>query len=266
MNAAVRPIYFPGSAALSWLQQRALVAFERWASEWMPMWAELKQEGQMLDLHNASDRIQESAVEYDELRGDAGCIWFRDTAADRFSLGKAVAGAQLMPRSAYADEWIAEVVARAWDARNRALCAALLGAVAAERPSISDLPTHLSDNGSGAIELSCTALGLHAIVDRGVWRSMPPPERSTIRYPSRLVPLEQAVRGAMVSVEALLGSVEIALPQLLDLSRGDVLRLPLRLDEGIEVRCEGKSLARAALGETRGRRSVQLLVSNGENA
>jgi flagellar motor switch protein FliM len=46
----------------------------------------------------------------------------------------------------------------------------------------------------------------------------------------------------------------------MDLRCGDVLRLPQRLDQGIAVLCEGKMLAHALLGETQGRKSVQLFA------
>jgi flagellar motor switch protein FliM/N len=265
MSTAARPIYFPSSAALHWVQQRALGALQAWAAEWLLVGAGHPSQMHGLKILTVTEPIQRRRGGYLQLRGEAGCMWVRCVEADRRHLGKAVVGAELMPQSGDADEWIAQAIACAWEARNHALCTALLGAVVCEDLLSDELPEDLLDVGSGALQLSCAFIGLHAIVDGGVWSAVPAPIRAGAQAPNRLAPLEQAVRSARVSMEALLGSVEIELAQLLDLACGDVVRLPLRLGETVEVRCEGMHLARAALGEMHGYRSVRLIDRNGEN-
>lgn len=77
-----------------------------------------------------------------------------------------------------------------------------------------------------------------------------------------LTPLDRAVQRTRVALDIMLGSVEVELPKLLDLRCGDVLRLPQRLDQRIAVLCAGRPLARAVLGETQGRKCVQLLADD----
>jgi len=261
MSAAVRPIYFPSRAALDWVQQRAHGALETWAAHWLPVWMVHLSQMQGLKISAVSEPTERLRGGYQQLRSEAGCMWVRCVEGDRLSLGRAVLGAELMPHSSYADDWIVAAVARAWDARNHALCTALLGAVTSEHWPSDELPANLLDLGSGALQLSCAFLGLHAIIDSGVWRSVPSPIRAGAQSVPKPAPLEQAVRGVRVTLEALLGSVEIELAQLLDLTCGDVMRLPLQLGASIEVRCEGMHLVRAALGELHGHRSVRLLMS-----
>ena len=64
-----------------------------------------------------------------------------------------------------------------------------------------------------------------------------------------------------VHIQATLGDVEIELPKVMDLCRGDVLRLAVRLDQPLTLACEGKPFAHAALGEAAGRKAVQITGS-----
>jgi hypothetical protein len=122
-----------------------------------------------------------------------------------------------------------------------------------------ELPENLRDFGSGAVQLSCEALGLFAIADRAVWRSVPPSERAAVARPA-LTPVDRAASRAAVRLDVMLGSVEVELPKVLDLREGDILRLPQRLDQPLAVVCAGKPLAHAVLGEVHGRRGAQLVA------
>ena len=260
MNAIERPIHLPGTAALDSLRQRAQAAFDAWAREWVSgRVADGQRTAELSVCALAGERSH--AHEYEAVRSEAGCMWFRCSAADYLNFGSAVAGAELMPGSAYVDDWIADVIDCARNARNRALCSALLGTpvVNALPPSLIALPANLFAFGSGAVQLSCDALGLHVIADSAIWRSVPPSERAPAHRRAKLMPLDRAARRAKAKLDVMLGSVEVELPKLLDLRCGDVLRLPQRLDQGIAVLCEGKPLARAALGETHGRKCVQMI-------
>jgi flagellar motor switch protein FliN len=259
MSAAVRPIYFPSDEALEWVQQRALSALEAWAAQWRLAWTGL-------EIRTVSEPMQRLCGRYQKLHGEAGRMWIRCAEVDRLNLGRAVVGAELIPRSGYPENWIAEALACAWDARNHALCTALLGAVTSEHLPGDELPENQIDVGAGALQLSCASLGLHVIVDSGVWHCVPAPLRAGGQRECKLAPLERAMDGANVVIEAVLGSVEIELAQLLSLTSGDVVSLPLRLNESIEVRCEGRHLASGVLREMHGRRCVRLSddASNGK--
>lgn len=262
MSAAVRPIHVPGATARESLRQRAQAALDAWARDWVSGHASGAQATPALHVCpvHEGDRSRDRE-RYDALCTQTGVIWFRCTHDDRFSFDTAVAGAGLLADCSYADEWIAGVTDDAWDARNHALCSALLGSPI--RDAVTTPPSAgLLAFGSGAVELSCAALGLHAIADSAVWRSVPPSERAAASSLVTLTPLDRAVQRARVALDIMLGSVEVELPKLLDLRCGDVLRLPQRLDQRIAVLCAGKPLARAVLGETQGRKCVQLLADD----
>lgn len=257
MSAAARPIYVPGVAAFHSLQQRAQAALDGWAREWMTGWTE-KNQRMALQIGAASDGTPAQAREpYDALCTDTGCMWLRCSDSDRTNFACAVVGSELMPRSTYADDWIGAVADRAWEARNRALCSALLG-VPVSGVSAGSMSAGLFAFGSGAVRLSCDVLGLHVIVDCAIWRSVPPTERAVSRRLPALTPLDCAAHRATARLDIVLGSVEVDLPKLLDLHCGDVLRLPHRLDQGISMLCEGRPLARAVLGEAQGCKCVQV--------
>jgi len=263
MSNLVRPIYLPGATALDSLRQRAQAAFDEWAGEWVIGWQ-----------GDASPQLQISAATSDEewrahdayqvMRSATGCIWFRSNAFDQLNFDRAIVGFELMPDSICADEWIASVLRSAREARNRALCTALLGApiLGASPESSSAVRNSLFAFGSGAVQLTCERLGVHVVADSAVWRSVPPIERAYVHAKHKLVPLERALLRAKIRLDIMLGSVEVELPKLMDLRCGDLLRLPQRLDQGIAVLGEGKLLARADLGEQQGRKCVRLAASH----
>lgn len=262
MSVSIRPVHVPSAKACDFLQQRAQTALDEWAREWVSGWASIERQRATLQMCLASEAAGPRNGEYQEWRADAGRLWFRRDVADRSGFGCAVVGAALMPRSTAADDWIAGVIEHAWDALAHTLYAVLFGARAevTSPGSTTGLPADLFACGSGAVQLSCDSIGLHAIADDAVWRSVPPIERAA-QPMTKLTPLEGATQRARVRLEVTLGSVGVLLPDFLGLQRGDVLRLPQRLDQPLTVLCAGKPLGRAALGETQGRKSVQI-VSN----
>lgn len=190
-------------------------------------------------------------------------MWIRRSVTDYLNLGRCVVGPELMPRAICGDDWIAGVVDSAWDARNSALCSTLLGAPSTvlRAPEV-ELPEALFAFGSGAVQLSCDILGLHAIADKAVWRALPVVPRAPAQSLPSLAPLDQATQRAVVRLDVVVGDVEVDLPNLLDLHCGDVLRLPQRLDEGMTVLLEGKPLARAVLGRMQDRMCVQVFANH----
>ena len=249
----VRPFYLPGSSALSQVLQRARAALAAWAREWVNDAQRLAS----LSVVNADAADAPASREFESMQGANGQVWIRRGVHDRANFALAVLGAGLMPRSGYADEWIEDVAGQAWTMRNRALCEALVGAPAsATSAEISGCPAKLAGTGSGAIQVCCEPLGLHAIADRGVWSLVPPTEREAAPQPA-LSSLDRAARRARLRIEVLLGSAELELPKVMDLRRGDVLRLSARLDQPLIVSCEGRPFARALLGEAAGRKCIQ---------
>ena len=261
MIQPVRSIYFPGTAALEMLRERAHAALAAWAREWVRGWAVEANPVAALQVHADTDKARAHGDVYEAVPGAEGCAWFRRGSLDQIRLGRAVVGPDLMSAAEGVDDWIDTVIGRATDARNQALCAALLGVSTAGR--LSDRPSPLPDSlfavGSGAIVLTCEALGLHAIADNAVWRNVPPIERVHPRHRRKLTPLEEAARRTSFRLEVQLGAVEVDLPELLDLRCGDVLRLPQRLDRGMTVLCGRTPLARVTLGATHGRKCVQFV-------
>jgi flagellar motor switch/type III secretory pathway protein FliN len=254
----VRPIHLPGTSAMSMVLERVRSALTAWAREWVSGWANDEQRLAALNVESVWKVDQRPAQEFEGLHGAHGHVWFRRGTLDRLNFDRAVVGIELMPRSIYADDWIAGVVEHAWTARNRALCEALVGEPRSSRSTQnSEWPASLMSVGSGAVKISCEPLGLHAIADAGVWTLLPPPERKSARLPTIQL-LESAVQRANLRIEVMLGSVALDLPKIMDLRCGDVLRLPARLDEPLTVTCEGKPFARAVLGAAAGRKTIQI--------
>jgi len=250
MNAVVRPIHLPSATALNELRERANTALLAWARGW------LGDAGQMLHRLQVKASETNRSGRYELLQGASGSLWVSCDQEGLLALKHQVVG------ESPDDDWTTEVVRRAREARDRALLVALLGAHPSEQASepVSVLPSELFAFGSGAVEFSCDTLGLHAIADRGVWRNVPPSSRAAANRPSSVTVLDHAVQTAQASVEVILGSVQLELPKVLDLRRGDVLRLPRRLDQPVELWIEGKPLMQAALGETLGRKAVCIEV------
>lgn len=261
MNTAVRPIHISSDAAVDVLRQRGQAALDGWAREWVSGWTSDGQRASKVQVRAVTDGAGVQSYEFEALRTEAGCIWFSCSPVDRLSFGRAVVGAELMRGSRCADDWIAGLIDCARDARNRALCSGLLGMrpIEALPAGACVVPPELFVFGSGAIQLSCDALGLYAIADSAVWRSVPPVRTRSQPLP-KLAPLDQAASRARMRLDVMLGSVEVELPKLLDLRCGDVLRLPQRLDQEVAVLCEGKPLAHAALGETQGCKAIQVIA------
>jgi len=264
-SAPVRPIHLPGTSALESLRRHAQTALDTWAREWVSGWAGDEPRNAPLHVESVLDEVGPRFQEYDVVRAGKGCLWFRRSIGDRIAFNCAITGAKKMRDGCSVDEWMSEVVDRAWCARSDVLCAALMGEPVAAHPleGVGELPQSLFALGSGAVRLSCDAFGLNAIADAAVWRALLPAERASSPQPRpRLTSLERAAHRARTRLDVLLGSVDLELPQLMDLRCGDVLRLPQRLDQGIAVLCEGKTLAHALLGEMRGRKSVQLFADS----
>ncbi len=76
------------------------------------------------------------------------------------------------------------------------------------------------------------------------------------------MPLECVGGSSRVRLVVTLGSAAIDVSTILDMRRGDVLRLSQRLDEGLAVTCAGQLVARALLGASEGRKSVQLIADH----
>jgi hypothetical protein len=258
MSGSARTIHLPGANALSELRQRVVGSLDDWAREWIADWNGSRHT--LVVKSFLADQDPQPAG-YEWLRSESGAAWVRGSAADRAQFGRAVVGFELMPRLVCADEWIADIVATAWEARNRALCAALLGSPlpVASASNENGLPNALYLFGAGAVQLSCDLLGLYAVADASVWRTVPPPEHSRTALPG-IAKLDRAMGNSRVALEVVLGGAEIDLSKLLDLRVGDVLRLSQKLDRPAAVVCGANTVAHALLGESGGRKAAQLIA------
>jgi flagellar motor switch/type III secretory pathway protein FliN len=117
----------------------------------------------------------------------------------------------------------------------------------------------LTAPGVGAVCIRAPSLGLWAAADAGVLRHVPPPEAARGSAPA-LVPLERTLRSAPLRLDVTLGSVELALGPLLELQADDVIRLPTRLSDNLNVETAGQRLAGGRLGMLDGHRAVQLVA------
>lgn len=260
MSAPVRHLFVQGLGAFQWLRRRVHASLDAWAGEWVSEWASDIKRLECLHVVPIDQDLMARQGEYQMVRTAAGRMWFRQSPDDRLQCSRAVVGSDLMLRIASADEWTRDITDHARSVRNEALCASLMDAPILQGPpaSTGELPAELFAVGSGAVRVQWAETGLYAVADAGVWRSMPPIEPSTQSLP-KLTPMDRAAHRAKAQLDVMLGSVDIGLPSLLDLHRGDVLRLPQRLDQGIAVLCGGKPLAYAVLGMTDGRKSVRIL-------
>ncbi len=254
----VRPIYLPGATALAALRERVWAALQSWGRDWIGGWS--ADPTLLENLRVAAPGGLAAAVNSWE---QSGGLWFRCGRAETERLAGAITGEGELTGTGIADDWMRDLVDRVWRSRNEALSAGLSGSTVAEGKFhvTSVLPSSLFEFGSGAVEISCKPLGLYAIADQSVWRTIAPPARAHQYSRPRLVPLEAALRGARARtrLDVMLGAVDIELASLSDLRRGDVLNLTSRLDTGIAVLCAGKPLTQALLGTVGGRKCVRLL-------
>jgi flagellar motor switch/type III secretory pathway protein FliN len=257
MSAQTRAIHLPSASAREAVRVRIQEALRDWACRWVRGWHD--RELLVVRLTCASEVApRPEGVDFEAVSTPAGSLWLRRSRADCARMGEAVVGDRLMPGGLCADEWISQAVASAYEACQRELCRALLNVDAtAVILSPAPMPGSLFAFGSGAIHFACERLGVDAIIDGGVWRSVPPQRATTSPRPS-LTPLQRAIHRSDARLEVLLGSVELELPKLADLRCGDLLRLPKRLSEELTVLCEGQPLAGAELGELLGQKSIRL--------
>jgi hypothetical protein len=254
-NGDARPVVLLDARMLETVRECAQSALAAWGAEWLgaappPLAATLA----------AAPPRHET---FEPWRGERGGLWIRWEAADDARLVEAVAGPSALRGPLFADEWIAQVARRARRRRNAVLCAALAGGSAGEPAEAATmrLPRALFTPGAGTVRLEGPELGLVAFVERAAWQGLPRAGRDAAAQALPApAPLEAALAGAALRLDVMLGSVELELPRILQLRCGDVLRLPRRLDEPLQVSCAGQPVASALLGERHGRRSVQLLA------
>ena len=256
MSAPVRPLRLPGATALEALRQRAQDALDGWAREWVS--GGDPRHAATVRLHAADTGRPGHDGRHELVRSEHGGLWLRCGADDRAAFARAVLGSGPDPL----DDWSRRALDAAQDACRRALGGALLGTADLHIAPAEEVPAALFAFGAGSVQVSCAGFGLHAIADAGVWHAMPPPDRAVGSGLSGLVPLDRAARGAAARISVPLGQVDIEIGRLLDLRRGDVLRLPQRLDRRFAVLCDGRPLAHAVLGEFRGRRGVQVFATD----
>jgi len=248
VSAQIRALPLAGAAARRALGRRADAALAAWAADWL---------GDARPCVRVDAAAAPAAgASFERRTGARGELWFACDAPNDARLRRALLGAP--EEEAAGDDWIDELVASARAACRRALCTAVLGPPVEPAAAPSAPPPHLFAPFGGALRLVCEELGLLAIVGNAAWSAAPDAGRD-VPAPAlpALAPLEHALGGAVLRLDVPLGGVELELGQLVALRRGDVLRLPRRLDEPFTVLCEGHPFGQAVLGEARGRRAMQ---------
>lgn len=243
MSTGVRPIHLPGATALETIRARMAAALSAWATEW------LSEPGDALaidvEVHRPNDEKSRPRLRLDAA---AGSLWFDDDVDSRGRLLRAVMGDEAISSLGQpVDAWSAGIGQQAWQARNEALCTALLGDPI--RTSTAPLDAELGRFGSGALQIRCARLGLHAVVDSGALRHVPPSSVAPRPVLPTRIALDRALGPCTIDVDVALGVVGLDLERLLGLQPGDVIRLPTRLDEPLELRLAGAVVARGGLGE-----------------
>jgi flagellar motor switch/type III secretory pathway protein FliN len=254
---AVRPILLVSAHAEHAIELRVLSALLPWAQDWLP--------GDAEDLKlDVSGTVRPSDLEgrFEAQMTAAGRLWIRTDVPDRRALLAALVGADgtSLTQDTSADALSQALIGAALQARNESLGNVLLGTADGSAPWVDHAPVAaLTQFGSGAVCISCEAIGLKAIADGSVLRHVPPMERPAQAAAAGPKPVEQTLHARRVEVHAVLGHTELNLDDFLGLDAGDVLRLPTRLEDALELRSHCHLLARAHLGTQAGHRAVQLI-------
>jgi len=262
MTPPVRPLRLTCDADLDGIAQHVQAALDAWARQWLCVPSGTVAGCPPVQARTARRPCAPDGPVYDLLSTEAGSLWVRSHRDELAALCRAVVGTDQAPDVLHTDRWITRAVDLARDARNRALYAAGVplpsGTEWRPVPDV-ELPDHLFDFASGAVQLTCDAIGLFALADDDWVRSrLPvgqPPSAHRLPDPA---PLNSALSRSSVHLDIVLEGVELELGQLLDLRAGDVLTLPHPLDQPLWARCGGAPMARAVLGQDQGRVCVQL--------
>jgi flagellar motor switch protein FliN/FliY len=256
MSASVRPIHIPGAAACEALRRRVQAALDEWSLEWV-----CRQGGEApratVQIRTVYEGMSGSADEYETAGEVAALAWFRCRDADCAGFARAVTGQPLAAGPA-ADEGLGQAIELARRARNRALCAALIGEAmpAIEVALGSTPPATVFAMGSGAVELSCPAVGLHMIVDGSIWQRL----RTSRRDEQRLCAVggepdgEPAVRSVLpllgsvkLNVAVRVGNAEVSVAELFEMKQGAVLVLDRTVEAPLDILVDGHVVARGTL-------------------
>jgi flagellar motor switch/type III secretory pathway protein FliN len=253
MNATVRPIRLVSAHAANAIELRVLTALLAWTQDWLPATSP------ELRVSVAGEVAgTELAGCFDAYQSDSGRLWVRREEADDVALAAAVLGMRSHGQSiSLTDELLKHTLAQACRLRNEALAAVLIGQNPRLTTSAPD--PGLAAYGSGALRIECAEIGLVALVDDGALQHVPPIERAGNAADAKLKPLEQTLSAARVALTATLSGVDLSLDALLGMREGDVLRLPLRLEDPLDVEVDGRRLVSAYLGTQDGHRAVQLV-------
>jgi Type III flagellar switch regulator (C-ring) FliN C-term len=265
MSVEVQDLVVPGDTIFDGLRERVQAALELWSRAWLvdATFQAAVQATVVVATANAADSLPEQPFELVQSSAP-GRLWIRTAPADRSMLARAVMGFEVSLDEHVIDPWVADVSNRAWVTRNDAVCAALLKGPVCLGPEgrAARLSPRLFRFGSGTVQISCDALGLYLLVDADLSRTAAPPSDTTAVSLLNAVRLSEAIRSECVHLEVLLGTVDLPLPQILDLRCGDVLRVTRRLEERLSVHCAGNPIALAALGQSFGRTAAQLFASH----
>jgi flagellar motor switch/type III secretory pathway protein FliN len=191
-----------------------------------------------------------------EITGATARVWIRNSVEDRNGLVRSLLGEAHLPVEGANDPWSRAALAQAVEERGHCLARALVGEVVATTDRAPD--GEVFDFASGAVQITCEALGLHVVANSGVLQHIPPRPRSVASRPAPK-PLQEAAHSAPLTLTVVAGSVELDLVRLLDLQVGDVIRLPTRLTDRMPVMLDGQPVAQGSLGRCGEHKAVQLV-------
>jgi flagellar motor switch/type III secretory pathway protein FliN len=251
MSTAVRALHLVGEHALRSIEERVSRSLAGWCRDWVrePM---PEPQVSVQALTGASPRM----VDCIEIGGATGRVWIRASADDRNGAARAVLGDEFLPLATAGDAWSREALSRAIEQRNQSLAQTLIGDVHASMTRPAD--PSLYAFASGAVQITCEALGVHLLADCAVLQHVPPHAHTPAVRPAP-ESLKEAAREAPLTLTVGLGSVELDIAHLFELQPGDVICLPTRLADRLPVMLDGKAVAQGALGHCGQRKAVHLV-------
>jgi flagellar motor switch/type III secretory pathway protein FliN len=218
-------------ADLAAVRARVEEALAPWAHEWSSTAPAGEWPVAADPLDTATLGTPDDGVEWWRFEGGAGTVWARS--ADAYGVAAWLFGAVDggVPPGGLA----AEVTRRAF----AALLSRIAAAAGAAPHRTLGAPAHLLEPGRGAVQVRIDGRGaaLQLVVEPPVART-----RAVRRTLEPLASTHAALAAQAVMVEARLGDIEVELGVLRTLAVGDVLRLPRRLDQGVELSVGGQRL------------------------
>lgn len=255
----VKPYYLFGDRCRDTLQRELAPVIGRWAKEWLGADMALEQSR----IRTYPDCKDECPMDFRKRGiGDVWCA-VQDDGHSRHLLAQAACA--LDEESSLGFIGDESIIGGVVDLMLEDLQTRLLAFAkdAADAATVLERQTWHKPDGQEETELLCMALTAHG---EAVWMVLSPAFVSSYveakRQPVQSAspkPVKHALEGQKVSGTVGLGSVELTVGMLASLAKGDVIRLPSRVDEPVGLRFEHSGMiCKAYLGKQNGCYAVQL--------